>query len=269
MKTYNVLGVNDELIGKCSLQQKKILNEYFLQIQSKLDYPIKNEFFEILDSKTKEKSGFIKPRDLVHRDGNWHGAIHFHIYCKENNKTSLVFQIRNSNKDTFPRMIDTAAAGHYLPGEELQDGLREVEEEIGLKIELQNVINLGKHRFYFFQEEKNIKNCEVQDVLLFQSNFPINKYKLQKEELHGIIKINTDDIIRLFKMECNVIDCEEAYIFDETDNLVKRELSITRNDFVPCIYDHYFLKTAFITKMISNNMHVVENPYDYDVLTYF
>ena len=58
----------------------------------------------------------------------------------------LLLQRRAATKDTWPGYLDVTAAGHLASGEETVDGLREVEEELGLRIEPERLVPLGTRR---------------------------------------------------------------------------------------------------------------------------
>ena len=90
------------------------------------------EYFDVLDE-NGNKTGEIKLRTEVHRDGDWHKAVHIWVL---NNKREILLQRRCTNKDSFPNMLDTSCAGHLSAGDDaLQGALRELEEELDFKIE--------------------------------------------------------------------------------------------------------------------------------------
>src|SRR5215211_8527831 len=77
-------------------------------------------------------TGRTKARRDVHRDGDWHRAVHVWIAgIGRDGEPFLLFQRRGPEKDTWPNRLDETVGGHYRAGEQLRDSLREVEEEIG------------------------------------------------------------------------------------------------------------------------------------------
>ncbi len=70
-------------------------------------------------------------RDVIHRDGLWHRAVHILVL----NKHGEVFlQKRSVLKDVCPGLWDSSAAGHVDAGEEYEAcAIRELGEELGLE----------------------------------------------------------------------------------------------------------------------------------------
>lgn len=69
------------------------------------------------------------PRDRVHREGLWHDAFHLWVVLGDG---SVLLQRRAPHKESWPGHLDASAAGHLTAGEEVLDGLREAEEELGV-----------------------------------------------------------------------------------------------------------------------------------------
>ena len=77
-------------------------------------------------------TGEIKPRALVHRDGDLHGASHVFLARLRGGRTELLLQKRSAQKDSFPGLYDISAAGHLDPGEDFAAAARrELAEELG------------------------------------------------------------------------------------------------------------------------------------------
>ena len=89
------------------------------------------EMFDILDE-NGNKTGKTKLRSEVHRDGDWHKAVHIWII---NNNGDVLLQRRCATKDSNPNMLDISSAGHLSAGDDsLTGALRELKEELNLDI---------------------------------------------------------------------------------------------------------------------------------------
>ena len=89
------------------------------------------EYFDILDE-NGNKTGERKLRSEVHRDGDWHRAVHIWII---NQNGEVLLQRRSPNKDSNPNMLDISCAGHLSAGDEsLEGAIRELKEELGLDV---------------------------------------------------------------------------------------------------------------------------------------
>ena len=87
------------------------------------------EILEVVDDEDRvigtERRGVIHARCLMHRSAQ---VLLF------NTAGDLFLQKRSANKDEFPGLWDSSAAGHLNPGESYhQCALRELEEELGIR----------------------------------------------------------------------------------------------------------------------------------------
>ena len=89
------------------------------------------EYFDILDE-NGNKTGKTKLRSEVHRDGDWHKAVHIWII---NNTGDILLQRRCATKDSNPNKLDISSAGHLSAGDDsLTGALRELKEELNLDV---------------------------------------------------------------------------------------------------------------------------------------
>src|SRR5690348_12391671 len=90
-------------------------------------------------------TGRMKARAYVHRDGDWHRAVHVWVAGIDRGVPFLLFQRRGLGKDIWPGRLDATVGGHFRAGEGLGQALREVEEEIGISVALPSLRRLGTH----------------------------------------------------------------------------------------------------------------------------
>lgn len=103
------------------------------------------EMLTIFDE--KEHPVGVKERETVHRDGDWHETFHCWMFYTEEGNIHLLLQQRADHKKDFPSLFDITAAGHIEAGEDvLVAGVREIEEEIGLRVVPENLIHQGKYK---------------------------------------------------------------------------------------------------------------------------
>ncbi|XP_059641061.1 nudix hydrolase 3 isoform X2 [Cornus florida] len=129
------------------------------------------EHLDVL-TKTGQKSGISKPRGDIHRDGDYHRAVHVWIYSESTQE--LLLQRRADCKDSWPGLWDISSAGHISAGDSsLITARRELHEELG--------VILPKEAFeliFVFLEECVINdgkfiNNEFNDVYLVTTLAPI------------------------------------------------------------------------------------------------
>ncbi|MFW6074035.1 MAG: NUDIX hydrolase [Chloroflexota bacterium] len=184
-----------------------------------------DELFEV-HSPDGEPTGMYKRRGDVHRDGDWHRALHIWIYSILDGEPHALFQRRSLTKDTWPGRLDVAVGGHIRAGETLEETAREAEEEIGLDLRLSDLTRIGR-RFADNQGDTVIDR-EINEVFGYRSDLPLNEYRLHPEEVSGIVAIPLGEVIALFRgerVEVAGIECDQAGI--ETSRTYRQD------DFVP------------------------------------
>jgi isopentenyldiphosphate isomerase len=132
----------------------------------------------------------------VHRDGDWHAALHIWVGgIDEGGRPFALFQRRSQTKDTWPGSLDVAVGGHFRAGEILSEALREAEEEIGLPVGPQDVTRLGRR---FARGSAGMDN-EVQEVFALRSDLPLDAYRLHPAEVDAVVLVSFDAILALFE----------------------------------------------------------------------
>jgi isopentenyldiphosphate isomerase len=131
----------------------------------------------------------------VHRDGDWHGALHIWIGGSDDaGRPFALFQRRSRSKDTWPGALDVAVGGHIRAGETLGDTVREAEEEIGLRVAAGDLRRLGRR---FARSPGGFDN-EVQDVLALRSDLPLAAYSLHPDEVEAVVAVGLEEALALF-----------------------------------------------------------------------
>ncbi len=196
------------------------------------------EFFDILDPVTGYPTGQTKPRHLVHRDGDWHGAFHLWLVYKAK-EPIMYLQRRREDKDVAPGYLDVPVGGHYRAGERMDDGVREVKEEIGLTVNLEDLTPLGKRLVVY--REQGVKNNEIIDVFLYETSLSIEEFQLQSEELAGFYSLPVSELFKLFTVEGYCYQAQGVELLHQRPQ--PHLLNITKKSFVPSI-DAYPYKVA-------------------------
>ena len=160
------------------------------------------EYFDILDE-NGNKTGKIKLRTEVHRDGDWHKAIHIWII---NDKGDILLQRRSADKDSNPNMIDISCAGHLTAGDDSLNGaIRELKEELNMDIEpeeLQFIKTLKRSSKY----TETFINNEFDDLYILRTDKKIDDMKYQEEEISEIFYVPYKEFKILFNMFDNEFD---------------------------------------------------------------
>lgn len=140
------------------------------------------EYFDVLDE-NGYKTGRTKPRDAVHRDGDWHAAVNIFVLNPQN---EVLLQRRAPNKDSYPNMWDLSCGGHVTAGEDYQTAaIRELEEELGLVVGPEDLIELGKFKTSSHPRPDFINNS-IEKVYLLRTTRKLEDFTIQEDELSAI-----------------------------------------------------------------------------------
>lgn len=146
------------------------------------------EYFDILDE-NGNKTGITKLRNEVHRDGDWHKAVHIWII---NNKKEILLQRRCATKDSNPNMLDISCAGHLTTGDNSLDGaIRELKEELNLDVNKEDLEFIKTIKRSSKYSEIFINN-EFDDVYILRTNKTIEDMKYQEDEISEIFYVSYD-----------------------------------------------------------------------------
>ncbi len=136
-----------------------------------------------------------KPRGEVHRDGDWHGALHIWVGgIDEGGRPFVLFQRRSQSKDSWPGALDVAVGGHFRAGETVVEAVREGEEEIGLTVAPADLTRLGRRFAHGGVRPDN----EVQEVFAVRSDLPLGAYRLHPDEVDAVVAVAVEDSLALF-----------------------------------------------------------------------
>ncbi|WP_313800874.1 NUDIX domain-containing protein [Cytobacillus sp.] len=199
---------------------------------------LENEKLKVFDEHQNQIG--IASREEVHLLGHWHEAFHCWFVSREEDECYIYLQIRSEMKKDYPNLIDITAAGHLLAHESIEDGIREIKEEIGIEVSFNELIPAGVFK-YSVVKGKFIDN-ELAHIFLYETNHTLLDFTLQMEEVSGIVKVRFSEFYELWvgkKEEVNILGFE---INNEGQRTSINRL-VGRNDFVPhesTYYEHIF-----------------------------
>ena len=180
----------------------------------------------------------VEDRDVVHKEGYWHQTFHCWIITKHDGKNFVLVQKRALAKKTAPGKYDFSAAGHLLAGETKEDGIREIQEELGIKVSTSKLIDLGIR--ISSSGTPGVKcNREYCHVCLLEDNTNLIDHNLQEEEVSALVEIEVSDGLKLF---ANEVESVEGNALIEVDGKKRIEkVSIRADEFIYRL-DPYYLK---------------------------
>ena len=124
-------------------------------------------------------------RNQAHADGTWHASIHVWVVDRNND---VLFQQRNAESHFMPSLWDISAAGHIDEGE---DGLREVQEELGVTPPANE---LTKHGYLELQHNiPPIHNREWARLYLWKTNLSLSDFTFPDGEVQALAAVPLED----------------------------------------------------------------------------
>lgn len=160
------------------------------------------EQFDVFDEKRNWLG--VAPRSEVHAKGLWHQTFQCWIVTLHENVPKLLLQLRHPDKDLFPDLLDISCAGHLAAGETVEEGTRELEEELGLSVVFEDLIPCG-----VFAEEDLLSDTlidrEFCHVFLYRCDQALRCYELQPDEVTGLFAVAVSDLKQLVNGELTEI----------------------------------------------------------------
>jgi isopentenyldiphosphate isomerase len=183
--------------------------------------------------------GFSKARAAVHRDGDWHRALHVWVAgIDADDGLFLLCQRRGLGKDTWPGRLDATVGGHLRAGETIEDALRECEEEIGVAVSLADLRLLGNRRGVG-ESEPGIRDRELQAVYLLRDDRPLTDYRPSPAELAAVVRLPLPALLDFLAGDFPVLTATQL----TPTSPLPEAVEITAADFVPT-FDRYFYRVA-------------------------
>jgi isopentenyldiphosphate isomerase len=183
-------------------------------------------------------------RDDAHQNGQWHRTIHAWI-VRPHKRGYVLFQKRGKHKKLFPDVLDISAAGHYMTGETYKEGVREITEEIGLNVTEKDLISLGIKMDV--AKVGSVTNREFSDVFLLARDEAPNEYKIDENEVEGLVQIKIQDGLDLFSGRKTEIWAEGVEWSRESNTWQPIKIKVNKEKFIPRI-DPYYYKIFIIAK---------------------
>ncbi|MCJ1909734.1 NUDIX hydrolase [Planococcus ruber] len=188
-------------------------------------------------------------RKEVHQRGYWHETFHCWVVSRINGKDYIHLQLRSPLKKDFANLFDITAAGHLTAEETVEDGIREVEEELGLAVEFDDLIPLGTIKDQI-HSEGFLDNERCHNFLYFATENLDAMLELQKEEVAGMAAVEFKAFAELCFGERTEI---EAKGFKVADDGSKKPIALTIH--VQDIVPH---SSSYLEEVAKGITHVLE-----------
>jgi hypothetical protein len=156
-----------------------------------------DENVDILVPPLFKPNGKVKTRGQAYRDGDWIGTFNLWIVTNEP-EPSIIYQQRSPQVAWAPNALDVSAGGHFLAGEKLTDGLREVDEELGKHYTPKQVTFLGRKLYVGFNTNGTSHN-NIIDIYMTEDDTPLESYVLEESEVYALCKCSVKELLKVHR----------------------------------------------------------------------
>lgn len=196
---------------------------------------METELLKIFDENRNPKG--VASREDVHRLGYWHETFHCWFVNREKEQDYLYLQLRSKTKKDYPNLLDITAAGHLMADESVEDGVREIKEEVGIDVHIQDLIPLGI--IDYSVREINFIDKELAHTFLYKSEISFDDFILQ-DEVAGIVKVEFNEFAELWYGRREKIKVSGFTV--EDGNKIYKEEYVGKEKFVP--HQNKFYRTV-------------------------
>ncbi len=194
---------------------------------------ITTEILEVWDWETGLPTGDSVARDVAHRDGIPHEAVHLWILRNVHMQPEILFQLRAPHKENYPNCLDITVGGHVPYGFAGNKVLKETREEVGIIPDEKELTDLGWYRYE--EHTGALFQRELQHIYILRDDRDLFQYHFSDSEVTGIYAVGLGDLIKILSADITI----EVLGFNGREPVRK---SITRSDFHPQLF-HRSMKT--------------------------
>jgi len=215
------------------------------------------EFLDIYDGQGRA-TGQVKSRKEVHRDGDWHKTFHCWIIFRGEDGTDYVVLQQRAPTASWPNKLDVAAAGHYLAGETIKDGLRELSEELGITASYDDLVSLGT-RVCVEEFQAGKINHEFQEVFFLIHDLPLNEYGLDPDEVSALVAVPVEEGLELFARHDTklIVSGQQATKHDGVTTLSPFTREVTVDDFIPMLDNYNYKMFVLAKRALAGEKHLL------------
>jgi len=176
-----------------------------------------------------------KEREEVHKDGDWHEVFHCWVLEKRLGEWWIYLQQRSLKKKDYPGDLDITAAGHIEASERVEDGVRELHEELGILVAFDELMSLCVIPYHI--QTNQINDAEFAHVFLYVHKGELDDLIIQREELDGLYVTRLSDFLDLIDGSVHQVSIEgyqykESVRVDETRFMTLEDLGALPKEYL-------------------------------------
>lgn len=193
-----------------------------------------HETIDILQLPELLPTGKTKPILQAIDEGDWLSVFAIWLYKRTSEGTYILFQERSQNATVSPGKLDISAAGHYNAGETGLDGLRELQEELGITPDPAMCHSFGRHINSYLDTSGRTRRA-VLSTYVYEFTGSDSEFVLDEREVPGAYWVPLRELLELYHGQRTSIDLAG---FDHTGKQQARTATI--EDFLYNVDDYHF-----------------------------
>ena len=156
---------------------------------------MQEEYLDIVDE-NGNLTGEKELRSVVHEKGLWHWVVPVCIYRMRNNQLEFLVQLRSKNKDQYPNKWQTRFGGHIEAGSTKEKSvIKEIEEEIGLRINLEELTKGMVFSYDSYKEKDPFSNREYAQIYYYNFKGDLNELSFNDGEVQKVKWMTENKVI--------------------------------------------------------------------------
>jgi isopentenyldiphosphate isomerase len=187
----------------------------------------------------------VRSREDVHREGLWHQTFQCWFLRRIDGVNYIYWQERHATKADFPGLLDITAAGHMGAGETLEQGAREVEEELGVALTLAELHYYGCWKSSYVRG--HFRDNEFCHIYFYISELPHEAFRFQDGEVSAVAFMTLDDAKRLTRGEASTVNAIKVV----PDLKEETPISVRLSDVVPHEAEYYEVVLAEAERLLQ------------------
>jgi len=151
-----------------------------------------------------QPTGEIKSRETCHSQGLYHETFQCFLLSELSYSGLIYLAKRSKSKKNSPLTYEATASGHILHDESIASGVRELEEELGIKARYNDLVKVGvihaTDQANNDQGQISMVN-EFANVFILKFNGKISDIKFDKNEIEGILSLPVSSFLAMLEGE--------------------------------------------------------------------
>lgn len=133
-------------------------------------------------------------RREVHANGLWHQVFHC-LIVRRTPPARVVLQQRSAGAASFAGRLDLSATGHLAAGEHPREGVRELEEELGVVVDAARLHPLGAR--LLADDRGEGRNRERVHAFLLDDDRPLTEFRPEAGAVDAVVEMEVVDLLRI------------------------------------------------------------------------